>query len=171
MEKDYVIQMVSRDEPRVWPADKKNMLEYKVKLRDQGDNIYKYSRYINSPAPMNGDIVKGTIVENSQYGDTLRETYKPKAGGSKPNYVPRDDAAIQSQWALGQTVTFYLAHNEAITGDPMNEIELLAKQFFAMIPRVKSSNDQPEAKPIGAIAAFDGFSPVDDLGNADPSNF
>lgn len=59
-------------------------------------------------------------------------------GGTKREYQPRDDAAIQAQWAIGQAVT--LATNGMLELDTVEE---KAKDFFDMIDRVKH-HDKPE---------------------------
>ena len=59
-------------------------------------------------------------------------------GGTKREDQPRDDAAIQAQWAIGQ------ANAQATNGliEP-DEVEEKAKDFFDMIERVKN-HDKPE---------------------------
>lgn len=62
---------------------------------------------------------------------------KPSTGFTpKKEYQPRDDCAIQAQWAIGQAV-------KACTEQGIFEedaIEDLAKKFFAMIDRIKVGN-------------------------------
>lgn len=59
-------------------------------------------------------------------------------GGTKPAYQPRDDQAIQAQWAIGQA---NLQVVNGITGH--DKLEERAADFFQMIERIKNA-DRPE---------------------------
>jgi hypothetical protein len=53
-------------------------------------------------------------------------------------WTPRDDRAIQAQWAIGQSVQIELAIHGQNFDDGL--VEGQAKRFMAMIPRVKNNS-------------------------------
>lgn len=55
-------------------------------------------------------------------------------------YTPRDDAAIQAQWAIGQAVNWV-----SIQGGQWGKVEPVARDFYAMINRVKNSTSETTA--------------------------
>lgn len=101
--------------------------------------------FVKDPTKMHeGDELYGNIVEKtSRAGKPYQRFYKEQKEDSnfqkkdyqapaKKEYQPRDDCAIQAQWAIGQAVQVF------VNGQIEHEsIEAQAKDFFAMIDRVK----------------------------------
>lgn len=102
-------------------------LEGEVKPTKAQTSGKEYNRfYRDKPQDQQGGYSQGT----QQRGSTKRE------------YQPRDDHAIQAQWAIGQAVHIAIASGNP---DAMDRkfIEEGACEFFDMIERVKN-HDTPE---------------------------
>lgn len=94
---------------------------------------------------LTGEIKTMTGKSGKAYNRFFRD--KPQQQGfggavgfkGKRDYTPRDDAAIQAQWAIGQ------ANQQVVAGvvEP-GDIEALAKDFFSMIDRVKASKEEEQ---------------------------
>lgn len=100
--------------------------------------------------PSNGDVLYGHIEDyETRAGNTRQrfrrverpqETPKPFIG-NKPAYQPRDDSAIQAQWALNQARE-WVQYN---AGSDTTVILEYAKEFFGMIDQVKASKQEPSS--------------------------
>lgn len=95
-----------------------------------------YNRFFrDKPQDFNGGQASG------------EKKYQPGDGNwKKKEFVPRDDHAIQAQWAIGQ------ANLQVVNGlvEPQ-AVEELAKDFYAMIDRVKAG----EVKEQTAVPTSD----------------
>lgn len=104
-----------------------------------------------SSEPVDARFKPPVEVGQKKYG--VVETYETKKGATRTRFVrkdkpqdapsaggrtwqPRDDSAIQAQWAIGQAVA--VTNLTEKSGD-YEIIEQYAKEFFAMIDRVKRS--------------------------------
>lgn len=57
-------------------------------------------------------------------------------GSTSPNsWQPRDDSHIRAQWAIGQA----MAASNHVDKAPLDQVEQLARELFAMVDRVKDS--------------------------------
>lgn len=88
----------------------------------------------------------------------------------KKEWQPRDDSAIQAQWAIGQAMSFFTAKsNGKQIAEP--EVEEMAKRLFAMIDRVKqgtptengSKEDRDEDAEMHRLAAMSEEINLDDI--------
>lgn len=154
-----ILEVTTKSANQVWASPDGQRVIYALELDYNGESVTAktYSAAIATPG------WKGTVDTYEKQGRNGTETFvkqPPKEGGwqgnsgpqssggqiagSKPAYQPRDDKAIQAQWSIGQAVT---VANLGLETD-MGAVESLAKEFFAMIERVKTS-DQTEAEPAG----------------------
>lgn len=89
----------------------------------------------------------------------------------KKEWQPRDDSAIQAQWAIGQAVQLIGSKITANKdGADLEPIEACAKRFFAMIDRVKNSptengskEDRDEDAEMHRLAAMSEEINLDDI--------
>lgn len=86
--------------------------------------------------------------------DDETRTYSQSAGTTtKKEWQPRDDDAIRAQWAIGQASSFFaqVEGGKASGDDPAGyrRVEEIAKQFYAMVDRVKGSSvtQEPTVSP------------------------
>lgn len=135
MPNSYRITQVSAQPPRQWDGPTGTVFYIKVKL-DGHERPVSIGK--KSPDALHvGDTVYGTITGTDRDEDKFKsEQQQTSFGGgtsSKPAYVPRDDLAIRAQWALGQGMT--AAYNNEVGN--LAEVEMLARELFAMVDRVK----------------------------------
>jgi len=71
---------------------------------------------------------------------------------AKASWQPRDDDRIVAQWAIGQANAYVCSEKFRVEDhDPIEDIESIAKDFYAMVERVKSPNkeiDVSDGEPI-----------------------
>lgn len=166
MAQEYKITQVSVQAPREWAGPKGTVYYIKVKLDGHAKPV---SIGKKAPDALHvGDTVYGTVTEDFTHDeDKFKSEQNPSYGGapsagSKPAYVPRDDLAIRAQWAIGQSMT------AVFNGDTANtaQVELLARELFSMVDRVKEPVSEPaqseEDKQIAAaIDMFQDSAPAD----------
>ena len=142
--------------------------------KKMGDNDPKYGQSYwaythESQLPVKFNLMEGTVsdgqkitceeaaTKTSSKGTDYQQLRKVKPVGSdplyednttfaKPAYQPREDRheAIKAQWAIGQAVQLHIAVT-AKGGEEAQSIEATAKEFFAMVDRVKSSEPKTAA--------------------------
>lgn len=128
---DLKIKALSQNPPREWQSKFGTMLTYKVKFEGSDDIVDVNRKPGNEPKV--GDVLQGTI-EDSDFGKKLKPAPKQFGGGGK-SFQPRDDAAIRAQWAVNAAL-----QRAAMSKEPMSiDIESTAKEFFAMVDRIKAS--------------------------------
>lgn len=147
---NYVIEAVN-PKTRSYETKFGNMTSYQVKFKDLADAV-EISKKDSSPAPAVGETLEGTISEG-QYGKKFKKDYQPGGGpnfggngGSKSSYVPKDDKAIQAQWALGRSVEAYGPIGKDSVADYVGKVSELAVELFSAIDFVKGSNDPKPAE-------------------------
>lgn len=115
----------------VWKAKDGNMKIFEVTLEADGKE-YELKTYSEKIAVIGfeGDVQSYT----NNRGDKFVKQVPKQGGGFKGQ--PRDDAAIRAQWAIGQ------AYSNQPDGAKPEDIEKTAKMLYAMVDRVKGSNDQ-----------------------------
>lgn len=122
--------------PHEWKGAHGVMVDYKIKLEGLGE-IVTLTRKQGSKPPEVGEELDGTIDMSGSYGPKLKVDFAAAraAQGASNGFKgqPRDDDAIRAQWAIGQAVSVH--------GDDLDKVEPLAGQFFAMVSRVKHSDD------------------------------
>lgn len=163
---EYVVEQVSAKDPKEWSfTDKKTgnqiaMKTYKVMVAHEEEPI-DVNRKADSAKPVAGDVLDGTI-EDTDFGKRFKATPKPFNGGAGTSYTPRDDAAIQAQWSIGQAVTVLISAGTGLATN-MDMIESTAKDFFAMIDRVKGSKTtkEPDLTPPGDLKSNGSFKSED----------
>lgn len=94
-----------------------------------------------------GNVTKETSKAGKEYYKFKREQREDGApsrptstvsSSPKKEWVDHSDD-IKAQWAIGQAVAWCIAHPSEVFDD----IEAQAKEFYAMIDRVKDSEDKP----------------------------
>lgn len=109
MAQEYTISAVSPKQNN-WESAYGPMITYHVKLNG-GEEVVQLNKKADSPQPTKGDTVYGDIQE-TEYGAKFKSVKKPFSSGGK--FQPRDDAAIQAQWALGRSYEKHGATEEAV---------------------------------------------------------
>lgn len=136
-----------------------DMLTYKVMVLGEEETI-DVNRKADGAKPVAGDVLEGTI-EDSDFGKRFKAT--PKSfGGASSSYAPRDDGAIQAQFAIKAAIALLRSDKDV---PPMSVIEDSACQFFAMIDRVKNSKptaSEPALTPPGDLKSDGGFKASED---------
>ncbi len=146
MPMEYKIKQVSQQEPKRYEGQYGVTLYYKVRFEGSED-VIEIGRKEDNP-PKVGEQLYGTVT-SGQYGNKFKSEKKPFNQSSGSKYT-RDDSAIQSQWAIGQSVQLAIAG-----GKPdLETIEAEAKKLFAMIERVKTGQATKEEANQEAIAAL-----------------
>lgn len=136
-------------------------------FKDQNGNVWCDAVFLGVGEPVKW-VVKDpskVVVGQKYYGKITDETSKANKpyqrfrrekrpedqaqpqGKSKRDWQPRDDAAIRAQWAIGQAMTFLVAANDVNDGNPIEQAEILAKELYAMVDRVKDSNSPKAPEP------------------------
>lgn len=144
MAQAYKIKAV-RSKAKDWESKFGPMKTYLIQLEGNGEPV-QINKKADSPAPQVGDELFGDI-EQSEYGQKFKAAQKPFASTAKKDWQPRDDKAIQAQWAIGQSTQMAIAMNVF----EMATIEDMAKSYFAMIDRVKAGtagSTQGSTKPV-----------------------
>lgn len=163
MATEFTIQQVSTRPPEAWQSSYGPMEKYKVIVNGYDDPVALNRKPGNRPQV--GESLYGT-VESTPYGLKFNREDKPQfanpsgqntqSGKASSTYVPRDDKAIQAQWAIGQAVQISIALGRH---EDLGTIESLAKDMFSMIDRVKDSKDLTDF--IGDIPDFPTDPPED----------
>lgn len=119
-----------RSEPITWVVKDPSSV-------DQGDKVFGHIETKTSQA--NKPYLRFYRDDPSQYSaaptakpePTIPTSAPAKTGGS--SYVPRDDAAIRAQWAIGQSMEWALQSKNPT----LHSIEENAVKLFQMVERVK----------------------------------
>lgn len=132
----------------VWKSPDGQRVLYNVYMEDEEGNPVKFKTYSNTIAVVGWE---GEVITEERAGKRGPETFvkQPQkeggyAGGSKPSYQPRDDSHIKAQWAIGQAVGVFpkivadAPDSQADRVAYISAVENLAKEFFAMVDRVKA---------------------------------
>lgn len=117
-----------------WAGNYGPMKTYRLKLEGLED-VVELNKKPESPAPKQGDELFGT-VEDSEFGKKFKAERQMGAFGStRGGYQPRPDhhEEIKAQWSIGQAVQWQMNVGEG----GLDLVEDAAKQFFAMVERVK----------------------------------
>lgn len=132
MAQEYKVTAVS-PKTKEWSSQYGDMVTYYVKVDSETDAV-QMNKKADSKAPQVGDELYGTIT-STEYGLKFKGEKKPF--NTKPAYEPREDhhEAIKAQWAIGQAVQVFISEK----GKSLDQVEIDAKQFYAMVDRVKSS--------------------------------
>lgn len=126
------IRVTTKRAEQVWQSPDGQRTIYSVVLEYNGQQTTAktYSRAIGSEG------FSGEVETYEKQGKNGTETFVKQVqkeggyqggGGSRQ---PRDDSHIRAQWAIGQASIICEDHS-------MEAIEIVAKQFFAMVDRVK----------------------------------
>lgn len=169
---EYKICKISSDAPR-------------EHYNQQYDNTTYYIKVMldNHPKPVSvgkksadalkvGDVLSGTILPTEYDTDNFKSD--PKTFTKGPF---RDQSEIKAQWAIGQAVNLFISGKDLAIGG----IEETAKNFFAMIDRVKSSGGntplhsgyeqaKQTAENLRQPVATEGHSNVDKVVGFDPND-
>lgn len=142
---EYKVARVSDEEPREHFNEQYKTTTYYIKVMLEGHarpvTIGKKSR----DALKIGDTVNGTILPTEYDTDNFKSEFN-KAGSPGQAFTPKDTAEIKAQWAIGQAVaTEYNLYGIEFekTGKAsfgVDSIESRARQYFAMVDRVKDNN-------------------------------
>lgn len=97
--------------------------------------------------PSVGEVLFGTITED-KYGPKFKAEKQP-TGTYTP--TPKDTSEIKAEWAIGQAVASL--KSELKDPDPL-EVEALAKDYFAMVDRVKTGEPSGKAKAAAVVAGL-----------------
>lgn len=153
---DYKVLQVSGEAPRQWDGPHGTVYYIKAKLEghDKPVSIGK-----KKPDALKvGDTVYGTIEVSDLPEDKFKPAAPPQASQSgqanygnagtdyKPAWQPRDDSAIQAQFAIKGAIEL-VNGQEKKPDDVFSTIEDYAKELFAMIDRVKNSKPD-SAEPL-----------------------
>lgn len=143
----------TKDSRSVWKSPDGQREIYEITLDYNGQPV-KAKTYSHDIAVVGW---KGTVDVYEKQGRNGTEQFvkqppkdNPSYGGGSAGGAPRstgyqkDDKAIQAMWAIGQSVAFHTDH-EGPAEELVSEIERMAQEFFAMVARVKASEDAPEA--------------------------
>ena len=136
---EYTIKQVSQQEPKRYEGKYGVTLYYKVRF-EGSDETVEIGRKEGNP-PKEGDRLYGQI-EETEYGQKFKAERRPFEAHRAGNKPLRDDSAIQAQFAI-KTAVAYLDNDEQAT---LDTVEQYAKDFFAMIERVKNSTQKPSLK-------------------------
>lgn len=142
MAQEYTITKVSDQPPKEW---KHGISYYKVMVDGHSKPIDAGKK----AKPNVGDKLYGDIqVQPQEQSDKFVRVERPDSNFSTPSspakapYQPKDEAAIQAMWAIGQSVGFWSSVktvNEA-GALPLDGVESLAQDLFAMVLRVKAGD-------------------------------
>lgn len=136
---EYRITRVSQDVPREWGQGDKKTYYIKVMLDGHSKPV---SIGKNSPTALKvGDTVTGRIVE-TQYAEDKWEHERKAFTGGGFKADPDKQAQIKAQWAISQAKDWVLH-----TTQEVEDIEPGAKQFFAMVDRVKNGTTTGTTAP------------------------
>ena len=153
-----------------------------------GQSYWAYTH--ESQLPVKFNLMEGSVsdgqkitceeaaTKTSSKGTDYQQLRKVKPVGSdplyednttfaKPAYQPREDhhEAIKAQWAIGQAVQLMLPSSAKNALSPA-VLEDTAKMFFAMVDRVKSS-EQPKTPPTGSgVGVAKGYDTFKQAGEA-----
>lgn len=165
MPQEYTVSQVSSKEPKRWKNDYGTMITYVVMLEGH-QNPVQINKKEASNAPIAGDTIYGHI-ESTDFGDKFKSDLRPsgsggnKTSGQSSSYTPRDDASIKAQFAIKAAIQYVIGTG----GDKdISEVYTIAKEFYAMVDRVKDScatDDKSEPLPPP---------PEDDFGTENGSN-
>ncbi len=136
MAQEYKVTAVS-PKTKEWSSQYGDMVTYYVKVDSETDAV-QMNKKADSKPPQVGDELYGTIT-STEYGLKFKGEKKPF--NTKPAYEPREDhhEAIKAQWAIGQAVQVFISEK----GKSLNQVEIDAKEFYAMVDRVKAG-EQPK---------------------------
>ena len=143
MAQEYTIDKVSSKVDE-WNGNFGPMKTYYVKFVG-GEKTVQVNKKPESPTPQSGEVLYGRL-ETNQHGTKFKGEKRPD-GGYKPKTQfkpdPEKQAQIKAQWAIGQAVQLVgqpTKVNKEVSISPFPAIENAAKQFFAMVDRVKDGS-------------------------------
>ena len=142
---------------KTWEGKYGPMVDHYVKLEGQ-DAPVVVTKKPDSRPPQVGDELYGTLDMSGKFGPKFKSESRPfgggggtsysGGGGSKPAYQPKDEASIHAQFAIRE------ANLQVVHGlIKPEDLEAAAKEFFAMIERVKGgeplAEEPAKAEPSG----------------------
>lgn len=139
MPQTYKIVAV-KSQAKDWDSKYGPMKTYLVQFEGNGEPV-QINKKADSPVPQVGEEVYGTIQE-TEYGQKFKSE-KQFNGGFKGQ--PKDEAAIKAMWAIGQAVSTVQNFDDPAR-DVIGLVENRAKDFFAMVDRVKGSSESISPK-------------------------
>jgi hypothetical protein len=92
-------------------------------------------------------FVKQPPKEGGTYGGgTQSGSQQTSQGSGGGRFQPKDEKAIKAMWSIGQAVQLYSTNPDAKNAAKVIEhVEVIAQELFAMVDRVKASENAPEA--------------------------
>lgn len=145
MAQDFKIEQVSSRAPEEFNTAYGTLEKYRIMLPGYSEAITINKKPGNRPKA--GDVIYGT-VENTTYGLKFNSESRPEYAGkdskqstSRASYQPRDDKAIQAQFAIKAAIATVVPSYEKGTVPADAEIESWAHDYMAMIERVKIGSD------------------------------
>lgn len=136
MAQDFTIIKVSSNPPTPW---KNGISYYKVML----EGVPTPQEIGKKSVPTVGQTVYGDIIDgkfkraNKEFTPNDDGFSGSTPPGSKPAYQPKDEAAIQAMWSIGQAIAMGFKPSQ-IGMSEADGIEEGAKTLFAMVSRVKA---------------------------------
>lgn len=147
MAQEYTIEKVSENKPREWTGDYGTTYYIKVMLKGHQKPVEIGKK---SPDALKvGDTVFGEIQAKDFDTDGFKHERKPMGGGSFQSR-PDHHEEIKAQWAIGQAINFLttIPGEQKNPKDPQLDIETWAKNFYAMVERVKTGLPTPKAADV-----------------------
>jgi hypothetical protein len=122
---------------KVWESKDSDRIIWEVTLKGDDGKQYRVKTY---SAKISKEGYKGEVKSyvNPKGDRFVRQVPQTTDfGGGKSTYVPRDEASIKAQWAIGQAVTAIQKTDPTVDDDFYNRVEMAAKKFIKMIDVVK----------------------------------
>lgn len=133
MAETYKVKAV-KSVPKEWDSKYGAMKTWLIQVEGDGEPL-QLNKKADSPMPQVGEELYGSIQE-TEFGRKFKGEKKPfTQNGFKGQ--PRDDSAIQAQWAINQSreyIQFQLGKDANL-----KEIMETAKIFYGMIDQVKGN--------------------------------
>lgn len=139
----------------VWKSPDGQRILYRVDLEIDGQP-FEAKTYSNAIAAEGWEGKVETYEKTGRNGVETFVKQPQKDGGfsgassARPAYKPKDDAAIQSMWAITKAIE-WAANDKSIK---LEDIEPLATDFYQMVDEVKANTAKPGQEKL-AIAEVD----------------
>lgn len=129
----YTIKSVKKG--NTWESSYGQMQSYALALDGVGEPVQLNKKVPVKTEPQVGDELHGTLEEQERGGRTY---YKIKLDQQQSGFKgqPKDEAAIKAQFAIKTAVQLLRNPDAEVSAET---IEHWAKEFYAMVERVKQS--------------------------------